>query len=223
MHRPFQSSLRQGRRQIELRPRHRSHRNPEELPSLIRRNLGSMADDSRPPPKKPIPGHLRHSRRPRHDPPKLPGRPVTEHRVRPAGQNRCHPPRLDGQCAIPHRVCALVKAAEHAALQPALYLPSPNSKLIELPPPHYAVLALREVSNSAIDPGQRIPSPRPHLARSAFDTHTVLNALLVAHALDAAAGARPRGAHKAKSPPHPSHISARQQNKAPARRCRLWL
>jgi hypothetical protein len=92
-------------------------------------------------------------------------------------------------------ICALVKAAKQAALQPALHLPSPNSQLSELPPANDTVLTFREISDPLIDPERRnTANARCRVTRSAFDTHTVLNALLVAHAPDGSERVRTRGA-----------------------------
>src|SRR6201746_1663574 len=67
------------------------------------------------------------------------------------------------------------------------------------------MLALREIANLVIAPRRPAASnARRRPARGAFDTQAVLNALLVAHALDAVARDRARGAQKAKLHSHPS-------------------
>jgi hypothetical protein len=154
-----------------------------------------MADQPRALPKEPWPGHLRNRGRPRHDSPKLSGGAVAQQCTGSASKNRGHPSRLDGECLVPHGICTLMKSMEVPAGQSPLNRSPPNAQLIELPPADDAMLPVSKVSDPAIDPTRRMLAVhRSRLStKSAFGTHTVLNALLVTHAANGLARDRTRG------------------------------
>jgi hypothetical protein len=79
-----------------------------------------------------------------------------------------------------------MKAMEGAASESSLNRSLPDAQPIELPSPDDAVLPIGEVSNPAVDPTRRVPAVhRSRLStKSAFGTHTVLNALLVVPCTD---------------------------------------
>jgi len=80
------------------------------------------------------------------------------------------------------------------ASQPPLDRSPADAQPIELPSADDTVLPLREVCNPAIDSNRSIFAFASGLTRrSAFDTHRVLNALLVSHAAEIAGAVRTRG------------------------------
>ena len=102
---------------VEYRPRRRRHRNPLNLRHLVGPQLHAVSDHALHGPELARPGHFRHQRAGRHDPPETSRRTVAEHRIGTSGNDSRHPPTLFGQGPIADRV--------DAAMQPQ-QLPAPH-------------------------------------------------------------------------------------------------
>jgi hypothetical protein len=114
--------------------------------------------------------HLRRHRRSRQNSPQLTSGPVAEHGTRATGENRPHPTPLHSQRLVADRVDPTVNRMQPSLTQPPINSPPPHPNPKQLPPSHYALLAVGERRDRSI-----------HIARPAFAPYDVVNAGLVRH------------------------------------------